>query len=264
MTKIYRDYFETLKHYLLLLAIDSRSGIVGCSEAEINTLRNEKGPIPLAYEEYLRSIGKKMLFEFMDAEDMAFADLDYINNFANEVFENNARPPKEDFFVISERRNDYISLIYAEGDNPKVWIMSEYWDDTQKGENLAIRTGSFTELMNLFFKQTLTNHPASFYFVPQHVADSEAYIRKKYKNWLTGLQSIHTIVRKYQDENPLIHELNQCFSDYYQQNAAVITESLQKDKNAKSPEKSDAVTEDHTPKTESNKNLFQRLRAFFN
>ena len=129
---LYKEYFRTLKYYLTILNVDKGKGLIGCTEEEIDSIKSKKENFPLAYEEYLRSIGKKFLFEFMDAEDMAFEDLDYINEFANDVFENNSITLENEFLILSERRNDYISLIFTKEENPAVWIMSECWDEVRE------------------------------------------------------------------------------------------------------------------------------------
>ncbi|UUC45760.1 hypothetical protein [Flavobacterium cerinum] len=260
--KIYQEYFDTLKKYLLLLEIDKKKGIVGCNDQDIEKLKNEKGAIPPAYEAYLRSIGKKFLFEFMDAEDMSFESLDYINSFANEVFQENALQIEKDFFVISERRNDYISLLYSDEENPEVWIMSEYWDE-KDGENLSVRTNSFTALMLIFFQQTLRNHTASFHFIPSTIKNKEAYFREKYQNWLNGLKAIKSIIDQYPNDNNLINELNKSFLDYYLANEEIITGSLNKSESVEKKE-ADIITDpSYSPETAKKKGLFEKLKDFF-
>lgn len=261
MINPYQEYFDTLKTYLLLLGIDKKKGVAGCTEDNINSLKNKKGPLPLAYEAYLRSIGKTFLFEFMDAENMAFDDLDYINSFAAEVFEENALKIEQDFFVISERRNDYISLIYSGEDNPKVWIMSEYWNEEDKGENLAVRTNSFTELMSVFFRKTLHYYTAGFHFIPHNVKNPEKYTREKYKDWFNGLKAIKNIIDQYNNENPLINELNGRFLEYYRTNEQAINGDSTE--TAKSPEVVSDSTELPSPKTTPKQSFFEKLKAFF-
>lgn len=266
MTKnIYQEYFETLKNYLKILNIDKDKGLIGCTEEEINGIKSNKVNFPVAYEEYLRSIGKKFLFEFMDAEDMAFEDLDYINEFAHEVFDNNSLKIEKEFLVISERRNDYISLIFTEYENPEVWIMSEYWDE-KEGENLSVRTKSFTDLMNIFFRQTLQNQTASFHFVSSKIKDTEKYIRKKYISWAKGLNEIKEKIDKNETENILVSELNQYFLDYYIPNknafAEVLNEGKSRQKNIQEEEKN--ITEISKPKTKNYNNKQTLIEKFLN
>ncbi len=71
MSNIYQDYFETLKYYLLELKIEVEK-TKSCTEQEVKSLEYIYGPLPLAYKEYLKSIGKKMLFIFMDGENMSY------------------------------------------------------------------------------------------------------------------------------------------------------------------------------------------------
>lgn len=220
---IYKEYFDTLKYYLTILKIDNEKEISGCNEEDITKLKSSKENFPIAYEEYLRSIGNKFLFDFMDAENMSFEDLDYINKFANHVFEYNSLKLEKEYLVISERRHDYISLIFTDEENPKVWIMSEYWDE-KKGDNLSIRTDSFTDLMNLFFRQTLRNHTASFHFVPSRIKNTEKYIKNKYLEWSDAVQEIKLSIKNNHVNNPLINKLNEEFLNYYHLNVNLFNE----------------------------------------
>lgn len=227
MNNIYKEFFTALKEYLITLEIDKEhEGIEGCSNQEIESIEKRKGNLPIAYKEYLKSIGKKFLFEFMDAEDMAFDDLDYIEQFGKEIFETNQLKMKRPFMVISERRNDYITLIYLdEGDNPKTWIMSEYWDE-EKGENLEIRTDSFTDLFLVFFKQSLINFPFTFNWVTEEDRKDKDVVKKRYMNWFRNLQSIEERINSNNSNNTLVKELNAKFLDYYLPSKATILEEL--------------------------------------
>ncbi|MBA5630541.1 SMI1/KNR4 family protein [Moheibacter lacus] len=259
MSNIYREYFETLKNYLLILKIDANKEICGCNDDEIKKLESEKGKIPLAYEEYLRSIGKKFLFQFMDAENMAFEDLEYINEFADEVFTNNSQKFEKSIFVISERRNDYISLIYADEENPKVWIMSEYWDE-ENGENLSLRTSSLTDLMNVFFEQTLRNHPFSFHFVSEEVVDTKKHIKDLYTDWFNNILKVKQYIEdtKYSThENSLIVHLNYILLDYYELNRSEINKILNPEQYI--PNQTESIDNETTKKD----NIIQRVLKMF-
>lgn len=267
MTKnIYKEYFETLKHYLKILNIDRDKGLIGCTEEEINGMKSKKVNFPIVYEEYLRSIGKKFLFEFMDAEDMAFEDLDYINEFAEDVFDNNSLKLEKELLVISERRNDYISLIFTQYENPEVWIMSEYWDE-KEGANLSVRTKSFTDLMNVFFRQTLQNQTASFHFVSSKIKDTEKYIRNRYISWAKGLNEIKEKIDENKTENILVNKLNQCFLDYYIPNknvfAEILNESKSKQNNKQEEKKIDEINKPQT-KNYNYKNKQTLIEKFLN
>lgn len=214
MKNVYQEFFEVLKSYLLELGVEEKhDGIEGCSEAEIQSLENKVGKLPLAYRAYLKSIGKKFLFEFMDAEDMAFDDHDYIEEFAAEVFEENNLVIERPHLVISERRSEYISLIYLdEGDNPKTWIMSEYWDEEDKGDNLRVRTNSFTDLMLGFFSSTLHYFPATFLFVTQ---EEKKNVEKRFERYNKSQKKIAQQIRKSQTNNTIVKKLNEIFMSYY-------------------------------------------------
>jgi hypothetical protein len=256
----YKEYFQTLKFYLITLDIDKRKGIVGCKEEEIKTLIEKKGKLPLAYEEYLRSIGKFFLFDFMDAEDMSYEHIDYITEFGDEVFEANNFKPSRPLIVISERRNDYISLIHTdEGDNPKVWIMSEYWDENEKGKNLTVRKNSFTDLIDIFFIQTLSNHTAGFHFVSSEIPEYkiEKHIQKLYSNWIKSLKKIKETIDNYSGDNTLVMNLNKIFNDYYFANESFINQELNNSKISNHK----PLEENKYP--EKNKSFFQKILNIF-
>lgn len=260
----YKEYFDTLKYYLTILNIDKDKGLLGCTEEEIESIKSKKENFPLAYEEFLRSIGKKFLFEFMDAEDMAFEDLDYINEFASEVFSNNSLKLENEFLVISERRNDYISIIFTENENPPVWMMSEYWNE-KDGENLSIRTKSFTDLMNVFFRQTLQNHTASFHFVSSKIKDTEKYIRNKYISWGKGLNQIKEKIDDNKTENSLVNQLNQYFLDYYLPNKNAFAEILNDNKSKQSnKQEGKTIIEGSKAKEYNSEKKQTLLEKFFN
>ncbi len=260
----YKEYFDTLKYYLTILNIDKGKGLLGCTEEEIESIKSKKENFPLAYEEFLRSIGKKFLFEFMDAENMAFEDLDYINEFASEVFSNNSLKLENEFLVISERRNDYISIIFTENENPPVWIMSEYWNE-KDGENLSIRTKSFTDLMNVFFRQTLQNHTASFHFVSSKIKDTEKYIRNKYISWAKGLNQIKEKIDDNKTENSLVNQLNQYFLDYYLPNKNAFAEILNDNKSKQSnKQEGKTIIEGSKAKKYNSEKKQTLLEKFFN
>lgn len=213
MENIYRDYFETLKSYLTILKIDENK-IYGCSQEEINTLKKDDLRIPLAYEEYLSIMGKHFLFEFMDGENMAFNDLDYINKFAIEVFETNSLEIDKDFIVISERRYDYISLIYTDEENPKVWIISKYWDE-EDGVNFTIRSNSFTELFNSLFINSLENKIFTFNYIPENTKNKKKYYKNKFIEYAEGLDEIKKLIDNSNPNNQLVSRLNGHFRYYY-------------------------------------------------
>lgn len=263
MSNIYKEYFDTLKIYLTILKIDAERVITGCSEDEINILKNKNTVIPLAYEEYLRSIGKNFLFEFMDAENMSYEGLDYINEFANEVFQNNSLTLDKEYLVISERRNDYISLIYTDEKNPKVWIMSEYWDEND-GENLSIRSDNFIDLINKFFKNSLLNQTATFHFVSTEIKDTEKYIKNKYHDWSKGLYEIKSLIDKNSTGNYLIYQLNEYFMEYYSVNEKNILDEIKSSKKIHfEAEKTDNSHINQILENKKKENLFLRILNIF-
>lgn len=266
MNNIYEEFFSTLKDYLVLLGIDKEKGIDGCSDHEIESIEARKGDLPLAYREYLKSMGKHFLFEFMDAEDMSFDDLDYIEEFGREVFEENSFAPDKPYMVISERRNDYITFIYLdEGDNPKTYIMSEFWDE-EEGDNIQERTSSFTDLILVFFQQSLIYFTASFHFVDEHEKDKNI-VKKRYLNWFKNLRTIADKIDRNTSDNTLIKDLNNRFLEYYNQNKDAITKHLSENEKPESTTRSNnqpiakEVSKNNTAGSENS--ILSRIRKIF-
>lgn len=221
----YRDYFLRLKEYLVELRIDSDSAIQGCSDDEIKALESLYGKLPLAYIEYLKSIGRNHLFQFMDAEDMSYNSFDYIKEFGEEVFQENDLKLERPHLVISERRNEYITMIYLdEAENPKTWIMSECWDESKEGNNLEIRAKSFISLMTGFFRMSLINTPFSFNFVDSKLKNPEKVIKTRYDKWSVAVSNINNRAKEEITDNVLIKELNQTVIDHYNPNQSKFKE----------------------------------------
>lgn len=217
---IYKEFFQTLKEYLAELEIDNDDKIKGCYDTDVEALESKYGILPKAYVEYLKSIGNHMLFNFMDAEDMSYQSLNYIESFGKEVFKNNNFKTERPYIVISERRNEYISLIYLdEGDDPNVWIMSEYWDEENRGENLVVRSESLTKLMLSFFSEALINKPFTFYFVDSKIKDKEAFLENRFNQWKAALAKVNYYVNDRGSKgNTLVKALNNAFIEYYNPN----------------------------------------------
>jgi hypothetical protein len=232
MNNIYKDFFDLLKIYLDELEIDKNEyEISGCTEEEIKKIEKKHGNIPLAYREYLKSIGKDFLFQFMDAEDMSYKNLNHIWNFGKEVFKNNKTKIEKQNIVISERRNECISFIYLnEDDDPKVWIISKYWNDKDDDENLTVRANSFTELILYFFSQTLRNQTYGFHFVNSE-EKSKNNVKDKYIKWAKGLAKIKELTTNYNGDNKLIINLNDLFLNYYDNNQKNINSMLKNNNN---------------------------------
>jgi len=221
----YHQFFSTLKAYLIELGIDKEREIVGCHEDDIGLLENRVGKLPLAYIAYLETIGKTFLFEFMNAENMSFDSREHIEEFAADVFAENKICLDRPHLVISERRNEYISLIYLdEGDNPSTWIMSEYWD--KESENLELRTHSLTLLMTHYFESTLEGHPAGFHFVTPEESKDPDIVQNRYLEWFDRLRNVREHIRNHSSENSLIQGLNEKFMLYWSSNVTYMEETL--------------------------------------
>lgn len=165
---------------------------------------------------------------------MAFDDLDHIDEFGKEVFEENKLTIERPHLVISERRSEYITLIYLdEGDNPRTWIMSDYWDEEKDGENLVVRTKSFTDLMLIFFSSTLKYHTAGFHFVTEEESKDEEIIQKRYLKWFKSLKKIADSIGENKVTNTMVRKLNERFMSYYLANEAFINEKLNENNNVR-------------------------------
>lgn len=187
---------------------------------------------------------------------MAFDDLGYIWEVGENAFSNSKKAITEPYIIISERRNDYVSLIYLnESANPKVWIMDCYWDEDDDGENLVVRANSFTDLMISFFSQTLVNHPFGFHWVTKEEKEENSnIIQDRYKKWLTGLATINQRIKSSNNENEIIDKLNRTFIDYYMSNEQSLSLGLAEDQVANEAESATLKT---------HKNIIQKFLAYF-
>ena len=259
MSNIYHDFFQKLKLYLEILEIDKKHhGINNCSDEEIENLTVKYGKLPTAFEEYLKSIGKTLLFEFMNAENMSYEGLDYAEEFSKEVFEENKISFNRPLLVISERRNDYVSFIYLdENENPSVWITSHYWDDEfEKEKNLSKRTNKFTDIFLSFFNSTLNDFTATFHFVnDEEKNENENVVRDRYMNWFRNLLKVNEIIKLKKEDNLLIAELNNIFLSYYIPGEETIKKELAEDDQRKKLE----YLKNNKPNS-----ILDRIKKFFN
>jgi len=229
---IYHDFFQTLKKYLEILEIDKKhNGIYPCTNEEVKYLKLKYKNIPLAYEEYLMSIGKQFLFEFMNAENMSYDGLEYADEFSKEVFEDNNVNINRQILVISERRNDYVSFIYLdENDNPPIWIISHYVNEEDREKNLAKRKNKFTDLFLSFFNDTLNDFPATFSFVTENeINENENIVRDRYMNWFRNLLEVKKTIDNATENNLLVNELNNVFLNYFIPGEETIKNELAED-----------------------------------
>ena len=227
MKNLYQEFFQLFREYLSDLGVDSENKrFLSCSPEEIQSLEEKIGPLPTAYVEYLKSIGNSRLFMTMDAESMAFKYFDHNQSYGETVFAKNNFEPKRPYLVISERRYDYMTFLYLdEGDNPKTWIMSESWDQENDGDNLQIRSNSFTELITYFFGNAVLNSNPSYGFNREEESTQEL-IHEKHQNWLRMLKSIKERIDSNKSTNELVKTLNNEFLDFYRSNEESINVQL--------------------------------------
>ena len=254
MNNIYKEYFETLKKYLIILETD-KNKIIGCNDKSIGILSQKYGKLPLAYEEFMRSIGGRILFEFMDAEDMSYENLDELDNFYNEVFENNINEISKNYIPVSERYRDYITLISKNEENPKVWTTENCYG-IKKGEKLKIVHNSFIEMINIFFKHYLNNNLYNYYFVPSKIKNSEKYIKKKVSAYMKSLNQIKIIIGINDKKNILVKELNIIILEYISKNNSMSEGKSEEEENYKN------VAEENTLKDKRH-TFFQKILILF-
>lgn len=209
-SNIYKEYFLTLKNYLNILEID-KNKILGCNDNSISILQTKYGKLPLAYEEFLRNIGARNLFEFMNAEDMSYDNHEIIYDLYCEVFEGNLDKINANYIPISERHMDYIILIKRDKENPEVCSPKSCYGTNKEIETLH---STFTDMINMFFKQSLNNHSYSFYFVSSNTKNPEKNFKKNISKHIKSLNKIEEIILKYDKDNYLISDLNNIFLNY--------------------------------------------------
>lgn len=241
----YKGFFEHLKSYIVELDLHRNLGEVeGCTDKEIQGLEANFGSLPLAYKEFLKKIGKTNLSSFFDAESIGYEDLDYIQEFKEEVFSENNFEPKKPLFVFSERRNEIISFFYLnKNENPQVWIMSLFWDEDKNGENIAVRYENFTDMFIHFFEFILNHHHFDFNFVPASVDDKESYVNNKYADWVERLKNKYKKISEKKKSNNLhINRLDNYFMEYFQFNDVANISFEEKISVEKKPNEMDVLT----------------------
>ena len=183
-SNIYKEYFLTLKKYLNILEID-KDTILGCNDNSISIIESKYGKLPLAYEEFLRNIGARILFEFMDAEDMSYDNHEIIYEFYTDIFQENLDKINSKYIPISERYMDYIILITRDKENPEVWSPKNCYI---KSDEIELLHNKFTDMFNLFFKQSLNNHSYNFYFISSNIKNPEKHFENNITKYSKSLK----------------------------------------------------------------------------
>ncbi|REC44637.1 SMI1/KNR4 family protein [Chryseobacterium pennipullorum] len=225
---IYKDFFSELKYFLTELGIDQQK-IAGCSDTEILSIEDRLGTqLPEAYKEYLKSIGKKFLFEFFDAEQMSFEDYEDINEYVTETLMETGFSFEKEAFPISHRRYDYFRFFYLnESENPDIWFFDEY---PQNGEHTEKSGQTFVQMILIFFSQALTNQTAGFHWVSEEETErNENVVRDRYLKWFEANVKLKDRTRTANTDNPFVIELYERFSTYFSpENEKAATEELKK------------------------------------
>lgn len=227
----YHDFFSELKYFIIELGIDIQK-IVGCSDHEIVSIENKIGTVlPEAYKEYLKSIGKKFLFEFFDAEQMSFEDYDDIEEYVNDALTETGFTFEREIFPISHRRYDFFRFFYLNGsDNPEIWFFDEYPKDGEHAQNSG---QTFVQMILVFFSQALSNQTAGFYWVTeQETKKNKNIVRDRYLKWFEANLKLKDRIRETHTDNPFVLELYKTFNDYFRpENERTALEGLGKYKN---------------------------------
>jgi hypothetical protein len=224
---IYREFFEELKMFILNLGIEKEEKVQGCTEDEIQQIEEQFGELPLAYKEYLKTIGRKFLFSFFNAEQFSYEDYEDIQEFTNEVIENTNFASDKKLLPISHRRYEYVRFIYLETgeDDPLIWYLVEDPDEDEGEVNPIPSEKNLTEIMTIFFSATLRNHPFSFNWVTdEEEKENPNIIEDRFTKWLLALHKIKNELKK--TNNPLINDLHEIFLNYYDINKESDEEEL--------------------------------------
>lgn len=266
MENIYADFFSELKHFLIELGIDKKEEIIGCTESEILLIEEKaETELPVAYKEYLKSIGKYFLFEFFDAEQMSYDDFEDINEYVNDALEETNYKFDKKFFPISHRRYDYFRFIYLnESDNPDVWFFDEYPDN---GIHIENSKQNFTKMILNFFSQILINKPFGFSWVSEEdEKKNKNIIRDRYLNWFKSLLELKQRIENSKNDNRLILELHKRFISYLTpENERTAIEELKKYNKTTMPNKGykTMAAEVKNDKTEPKSNFWSKLKNWW-
>lgn len=246
---IYADFFSELKHFLIVLDIDSEQ-IAGCSDEQIMAIEQRIGNIlPTSYKDYLKSMGRNCLFDFFDAEQMSFEDYEDIDEYVSRTLSQVNFTFEREFFPISHRRYDFFRFFYLnESDNPDIWFFDEY---PQNGEHTENSGQTFIQMILIFFSEILNNKTAGFHWASdEDIKNNENIVRDRYLQWFEANLKLKDHILQMKTDNPFILELYERFNAYLNpQNERNAIEQLKKyKKNA--PYKSKSGT--GTTKQENN------------
>lgn len=251
-TNIYREFFEELKKFIIDLGIEKEEKVQGCTDEEIQQIEEQFGKLPLAYKEYLQTIGRKFLFSFFDAEQFSYEDYEDIQEFTNEVIESTNFTSDKKFIPISHRRYEYLRFIYLETgeENPLIWYLVEDPDEDEGEVNPIPSERNLTETMIVFFSATLRNHPFSFNWVTdEEEKENPNVIEDRFTKWLLGLNKVKNELQK--TNNPLIIDLHEIFLNYYDINKESIDEELDQKEPTELHKNEKYTTYTHTNNTSS-------------
>lgn len=260
----YHDFFSELKYFIIELGID-HGKIVGCSDHEIASIESRIGTaLPEAYKEYLKSVGKKFLFEFFDAEQMSFEDYDDINEYVTNTLTETGFTFEREVFPISHRRYDFFRFFYLnESDNPDIWFFDEYPEDGKHTQNSR---QTFVQMILDFFSQALSNQTAGFHWVTsEETKKNENIVRDRYLKWFEANLKLKNRTRETHTDNSFVLELYKTFNAYFSPaNERTALEELGKYKNNTAKNNSDKVTaEPENKKTSVKPGFWTALKRLF-
>ncbi|WP_316830945.1 SMI1/KNR4 family protein [Pedobacter aquatilis] len=229
MENIYKDFFTALKKLIIELNIEEEFNIKGCTDEEIELLEKRYETLPLAYIEYLKSMGKESLWHFFDGEEISYEDLDDLNEFANKKIKKSGINITRKILAISHYRYDYFTFFYLnerhKNPDPKIWM----FDPSQNLKKIKLSENAFTDMILFFLERSLKNHPNGFYFVSEEdKRKNPNVIKSRFFEWFTAVKKKYNEVVNINSENLLINDLNIKIINYYSLNKIEINRGLRK------------------------------------
>ena len=230
---VYSEFFKELIKFILELDIEKEEKVKGCTDEEIKQIEEQFGKLPLAYKEYLKSIGRKFLWSFFDAEQFSYEDYGDIQNFSRQVIESINFVSDKKFIAISHRRYDYLRIIYTNENNedPQLFYLVDDPEDDEVNPIPSKQT--LTGLMMSFFAATLRNHIFTFNSVTDEDLNNDPNIvHNRYINWFQQNELLKKYIDNSQIKNEYVKLLYDTFLDYYNPNKDVIKLKLAQYRNA--------------------------------
>lgn len=261
---IYKDFFQELKKLIIDLDLlgrhfEYKDKLGWCTEEEVEKLEEEIGKLPLAYREYLLSIGKNYLFLYFDAENYFWESREYRKKLADKILterglsKTNNRFKKKYFEIGHGRMDQYFAYIYLDEDDPLIWIVTDY-----AGEKIS-HIGKFTDFILKGFNFSLIHKTTDMQWglTQEELAKHPNYIRDKFSEFNKNLDIVNNYIKSRKNtNNKLILELYESFEWYYKEYKGDEEKSEEQKPEEEKPEK-------EKPTSKSKINVIVLLLLFF-